>query len=144
MTSPYIDFYFEVKNCLDYSLSFTGKTAGDIWNPGIEQWHANWNLDTSFNRDLKSNTDNTIRIRWFVPQGNNSPMTELAFRSQDQLEEQILTFEDMRLELVCRIAKLVDKVGWLKLPTTTQVIVPNHPIFNRIRRDYDQWRHSNG
>jgi hypothetical protein len=141
MSSPYVDFYFNIHSCISRSLALTGQKSGELWNPCIEPWHADWLIDTKYNNLLKPDFDNEIRIRWFVPLGNRGPMAEFAFSAVDSPPEQMLTFEDMKLALKGRVFALESDVGWLQLSNTVNVKVPDHPVFDRVRRDYIQWQH---
>jgi hypothetical protein len=137
MSSPYIDFYFNLRNCLPYRLMLTNQKKGELYNPYIEPWYSNWLVDTQYQDIVMPDTDTEIRIRWPVSQGYNSPMTEFAFRAKDNPPEQRLAFEGMSIELKARILKFEGNIGWLQLPQGIILIsVPDHPVFDAVRREY--------
>lgn len=137
MSSPYVDFYFNIHSCLSYQFKLTGSGRGELWNPYIEAWRSNWEVDTEYQDVVLPDTDTEIRVRWNVPQGHHSPMTEFAFRARDKPPIQNLTFEDMHIELEARFLRLKNIVGWLQLSQETEhVEVPNHPVFDTIRKEY--------
>lgn len=139
MSSPYVDFYFNIHSCLPYQLRLTGGTKGDLWNPSIETWQSTWAIDTTYQSVILPDTDMEIRVRWDVPQGHHSPMTELAFRAIDKPPIQNLTFEDMRVELESRFLMLKNNVGWLQLsPAPIEIEVPDHPTFESTRRAWER------
>lgn len=143
MSSPYIDFYFNVHSCLSGQIMLTGQKKGELWNPCIEAWRSNWEIDINYQSIIKSDIDTELRIRWIVPQGHHSPMTEFAFRAEDNPPEQHLTFEDMNIELKARFLCLESKVGWLQLSQgIIPISVPDHPIFNSVRKEYLRQRNS--
>jgi len=143
MSSPYIDFYFNILSCLSSPILLTGQKKGELWNPCIEAWRSNWEIDTNYHSIIKPNTDTELRIRWVVPQGHHSPMTEFAFRAKDKLPEQHLTFEDMNIELKAQFLRFENNIGWLQLSQgIVPVSVPDHPIFDTVRREYLQQKNS--
>lgn len=138
MSTPYIDFYFEIHSCLSNNLILTGTKRGNIWNPYVEPWKAVWNIDVAYQDIIKPNSDTKIKIRWFVPQGHhNSPMADLAFTADNKTPVQELSFEDIFFEVKTRFLWIESKIGWVQLPKgITTIPVPNHPIFNTIRQIY--------
>jgi hypothetical protein len=137
MSSPYIDFYFNIHNDLSDTLIPTMQKCGDLWNPHIEAWRSTWEIyllgDVNV---IKSNTNTGLRVRWVVPQGHHSPMSEFAFRAVDNPPEQYLTFEDMGIELKARFWGLERQIGWLRFPGVTVVSIPNHIAFETVRKQY--------
>ena len=137
MSSPYVDFYFEVHSYLSSCIMVTGEKKGDLWNPAIEAWKSSWEVDTKYQSVIKPDTDNEFRIRWYVPQGHHSPMSEFAFRASDEPAEQDLTFEDMKIELKASFMWLEREIGWLALSEgVVRVPIPNHHVFETVRREY--------
>jgi hypothetical protein len=137
MSTPYIDFYFNVHSCLSDSITLTGDIKGELWNPCVEAWKAQWETSATDQSVIKPKQDTKIKIRWFVPQGHhNSPMVELAFRAVDKPPEQMLTFEDMLLGVKAKFLGIGSNVVWMQLPGRTTVAVPNHFIFKNIRQGY--------
>ena len=41
MSSPYVDFYFNIHNCSPFEFKLTGRHRGELWNPKIEAWRSN-------------------------------------------------------------------------------------------------------
>lgn len=143
MSSPCVDFYFTLHSCLPNGLRLSGQHKGDLWNPRIERWQADWLVDTQYADTIKPDKDIDIRVRWHVRQGFNSPMTELAFRANDNPPEQHLTFEDMSIEVKANILWFEKSIGWLHLPGETILTVPDHHVFGHVRRNYLEQRSSN-
>lgn len=143
MSSPYIDFYFNLRNCLPYRLMLTNQRKGELWNPCIEAWYSNWLIDTQYQDTIMPDTDTEIRVRWPVSQGYQSPMAEFAFRAKDNPPEQHLTFEDMSIEVKARILRIENNIGWLQLAQgIIPISVPDHPVFDAVRREYLRQRGS--
>lgn len=139
MSSPYVDFHFSVHSCLSTRFILTGKGRGDLWNPAIEAWRSNWSLDTQCQNIIEPDVDTEIRIRWSVPQGHHSPMSEFAFRANDKPPVTSLTFEHMYLEAKAHVLRLEQNIGWLQLSRTPiEVTVPDHPTFERTRRVWER------
>ncbi len=139
MSSPYVDFYLSVHSCLSNKLIFTGRGRGELWNPAIEAWRSNWSLDTQYQDTIEPDKDVEKRVRWIVPQGHHSPMSEFAFRARDNPPIQRLTFEDMYLEVKAHVFRLEQNVGWLQLSQApVEVTVPDHPTFERVRRVWER------
>lgn len=137
MSSPYVDFYFTIHSCLPHQLRLNGSVRGELWNPYVEAWRSSWQVDTEYQDTILPDIDTEIRVRWNVPQGHHSPMTEFAFRAEDTPPIQNLTFEDMYVELEARFLRLKSVVGWLQLSQEIQhVEVPNHPVFDTIRKEW--------
>jgi hypothetical protein len=139
MSSPYVDFYLGVRSYLSSKLFFTGRGRGDLWNPASEAYPSRWSLDTQYQDIIEPDKDVEIRVRWIVPQGHHSPMSEFAFRARDNPPIQCLTFEDMYLEVKAHFLGLEQNVGWLQLPqASVEVTVPDHPTFERVRRVWER------
>lgn len=137
MSSPYVDFYFNIHSCLSGYIMVTGYKKGDLWNPCIEAWRSSWEVDTDYQSMIKPDTDIEFKIRWNVPQGHHSPMSEFAFRASDKPAEQHLTFEDMKIELRARFMRLEREIGWLQLSEgVVRVPVPDHHVFETVRQEY--------
>lgn len=137
MSSPYIDFYFNIHSYLSNYIMVTGSKKGDLWNPGIEAWKASWGIDTNYQNIIQPNTDNEFKIRWNVPQGHHSPMSGFAFRANDKPPEQRLTFEDMSIELKAKFIRFESNIGWLQLSQgIVPIPVPDHSVFNTVRCEY--------
>ena len=143
MSSPYLDFYFNIHSCLSSRILVTGQRKGELWNPCVEAWRSNWEIDTNYQSIIKPDSDNELRIRWIVPQGHHSPMTEFAFRAEDKPPEQSLTFEDMNIELKARFLGFEGKIGWLQLSQgIVPLSVPDHPVFDNVRKEYLRQKNS--
>lgn len=143
MSSPYIDFYFNLRNYLPYRLRLTNQRKGELWNPCIEAWYSNWLIDTQYQATIMPDTDTEIRVRWPVSQGYQSPMAEFDFRAKDNPPEQRLTFEDMSIEVKARILRIENNIGWLQLAQgIIPISVPDHPVFDAVRREYLRQRGS--
>jgi hypothetical protein len=139
MSSPYIDFYFNIHNYLSTSLIPTGQRRGELWNPRIEAWRSSWDANVHANvHVIKPDTNTLLRVRWVVPQGHHSPMSEFAFRAIDNPPEQCLTFEDMGIELKAKFLGLERRIGWLQLPGVTDVPIPDHITFETVRKEYNR------
>ncbi len=141
MSSPYIDFYFNIHNCLPFKFKLTGNHKGELWNPRIEAWRSSWEIDTKYKDVILPDADTEIRLRWIVPQGYSGPMAEFAFRATDNPPIQHLTFDDMAIELESKFLKLKNVVGWLQLLLgIIEVEVPNHHRFSIVRKEYQRAR----
>jgi len=141
MSSPYIDFYFNIHNCLPLEFKMTGNHKGELWNPRIEAWRSNWEIDTRYQDIILPDADTEIRLRWIVPQGYSGPMAEFAFRATDNPPIQHLTFDDMAIELEGKFLKLKNVVGWLPLSLgIIEVEVPNHHKFDIVRKEWERAR----
>jgi hypothetical protein len=139
MSSPYVDFYFNIHNHLLISLIPTGQRRGELWNPLIEAWRSSWEANLRGDVPIiKPDANTVLRVRWVVPQGHHSPMSEFAFRATDNPPEQQLTFEDMSIELKARFLGLERKIGWLQLAGVTNVLIPNHIAFEAVRKEYNR------
>lgn len=137
MSSPYVDFYFNIHSCLSSCIMITGEKKGDLWNPCIEAWRSSWEIDTVYQNIIQPDTDIEVKIRWNVPQGHNSPMSEFAFRANDKPPVQRLSFEDIEIELKARFLRLEREIGWLQLSHgIVEVSVPDNPVFNTVRCEY--------
>ena len=135
-SSPYVDFYFNVHSCLSSHIILTGQKRGRLSNSN-QIWESVWEINTDYRGIIKADTDTEFRIRWFVSQGNDSPMTEFAFAAIQNPPEQCLSFRDMYIELNARFLGLVSNIGWLQLPQEiVSVPVPNHIAFVIVRRNY--------
>lgn len=141
MSSPYVDFYFNIHNYSKFGFKLTGSHKGELWHSGIEAWRSNWDIDTGFQNVIPPDTDAEIRLRWVAPQGYSGPMAGFAFRALDKPPVQHLTFDDMAIELEGKYLKLKNVVGWLSLSTgVTEVAVPNHTRFRTVRKEYQRAR----
>ncbi len=137
MSSPFVRFYFNIHSCLSYQLKLTGKKRGNLWNPNVEPWRSNWEVDTQYQDKILPDEDSEIRILWEVPPHYNSgPMAEFAFRAIDT-GIQPLSFDDMELELECTFLKLKSSIGWLTLTLgIVDIEVSEHNVFERVRNAY--------
>ncbi len=141
MSSPYVDFYFNIHNYSRFIFELTGNHKGELWNPMVEAWRSNWDVDTAYRDTILPDADTEIRLRWIVPQGYSGPMAEFAFRATDNPPIQDLTFDDMAVELGGKFLKLKHVVGQLPLSLgIVKVDVPNHHRFSTVREEYSRAR----
>ncbi len=141
MSSPYVDFYFNIHNFSPFKFKLTGNHKGELWNPRVEAWRSSWEIDTKYKDIISPDADTEIRLRWIVPQGYSGPMAEFAFRATDSPPIQHLTFDDMTIELEGEFLKLKNVVGWLQLSLgIIEVEVPNHHSFSIVREEYQRAR----
>ena len=141
MSSPYVDFYFNIHNYSPFKYKLTGNHKGELLNPGIEAWRSSWGIEVKGQDVIPPNGDTEVRLRWIVPPGYSGPMAEFAFRATDSPPIQHLTFDDMAVELEGKFLKLKNTVGWLPLSTgSIEVEVPNHTRFKIVREEYRRAR----
>jgi hypothetical protein len=135
MSGAYVDFCFNIHSCLPGYVMVTGEKKGDLWNPCVEAWRSSWEVEPAYRSVIKPESDVEFKIRWSVPQGYNSPMSEFAFAASDEPAEQDLSFEDMKIELKAGFIGFEREIGWLPLSKgAVRVPVPDHPVFKKVRR----------